>query len=570
MFDRMADVLVLLNANRFRVLAFQRAARALAEVTEDMSVLAREKDAMKQLTGIDGIGKGIAERIIEYVMTGKVKAYEDMVAKVPVSLIPVLAVPGLGPKTVALLWKEAGVESLDDLKTKLASDDLSSLPGLGAKKLKNIRKSIAFTETVGTRVALGAAIPLAQWIIEQLSTLKSVKKIGYAGSLRRGRETIGDLDIIVAAADRDRAAIVRAFVDLDPVTEVLVRGSTKCSVRIDRIQADLRIVAPEHYGAALMYFTGSKEHNIQMRELAIKQGTKLNEYGLYKDENLVAGRTEAQVFTALGLAWIPPELREARGEIDLAQQDALQQLIEIEDIRAELHAHTTASDGTWSIRDLALAAAHRGFHTVAVTDHSKSQPLANGLSIERLERHIDAVHKAAQELKHKITVLVGSEVDILADGDLDYPDSLLAQLDIVVASPHSALSQEPAKATRRLLKAIENRYVTILGHPTGRLINRREGLSPDMPRLIAAAAERGIALEVNANNLRLDLRDNQARAAIEAGVKLSINTDAHGAGNLDELPYGILTARRAGATKKDVVNCLARTELVKWLKSTRG
>ena len=407
----------------------------------------------------------------------------------------------------------------------------------------------------------------------------SVKKIDYAGSLRRGRETIGDIDILVAASKKDAATIAEAFVSLDGVGDIIIQGPTKSSIRTaDGLQVDLRVVEPSAYGAALMYFTGSKEHNVKLRERAQQRGMTLNEYRLEDKDTgkAVASKTEEDVYQALDLNWIPPEMREDRGEIALAECKAatrgrgLPTLIERRDIKAELHAHTTASDGRWSIRELAEAAAARGFHTVAVTDHSKGQVQANGLDEARLEKHIEAVREAAAEMKDTITILAGSEVDILVDGRMDYPDSLLAELDIVVASPHASLAQEPEKATKRLLKAIENPYVTILGHPTGRLVLRREGLHPDMDALIAAAAERGIAMEINANRYRLDLRDTHAHAAIEAGVKLAINTDAHGPADLDELRYGVLTARRAGAAKGDVVNGMSKTALKKWIASTRG
>jgi DNA polymerase (family 10) len=322
-----------------------------------------------------------------------------------------------------------------------------------------------------------------------------------------------------------------------------------------------------------MYFTGSKEHNVKLRERAMSMGYTLNEYALAdkKDKTKqVATKSEEEIYKKLKLAWIAPELREDRGEIALSEKGKLPALIELKDIRADLHTHTTASDGRWSIEENALAMAERGHHTVAITDHSKGQVQANGLDDKRLVKHIEDVRKVAKKLKDKITVLAGSEVDILADGALDYPDELLAELDVVVASPHAALSQEPKKATARLLKAIENPYVTMIGHPTGRLVLRREGLSPDIEALCKAAADRGIALEINANHWRLDLRDTHARVALEHGVKLAINTDAHGPGDLDQLPYGVLTARRAGATKQDIVNCMTAATLKKWLKSTRA
>ncbi len=569
-FQQMADILQLLDADGFRVNAFARIARTLGEMTDDVAAIGPD---VKALAKLPGVGKGSAERIAEYLETGTIKDHQELLAKVPPGLLPLLDIPGLGPKTIALFWKHAGIESLDDLKARLESDALAELPGMGAKKLENLRKSIAFAQTAGQRVRIGVAMPVAEWFVEQLTTLKQVKQAAYAGSLRRGRDTIGDVDLLVAAAKKDARPISDAFVKLGPVAEVLAKGETKTSIRTSAqtaggIQADLRIVAPDQFGAALLYFTGSKEHNVLLRERAIRKGMKLNEYALAKGDKVVAGKSEEDIYQALGLAWIPPELREGREELDLAEKGKLPALLELGDIQAELHAHTTASDGVWTIEELALAAAARGFHTVAVTDHSKGQAQANGLDEKRLIKHMEEVRRVAKQLEGTITVLTGTEVDILASGKLDYPDELLAELDVVVASPHAALSQEPKVATRRLIQAIENPQVDILGHPTGRLIGRREGLSPDMAAVIHAAAATHTALEINANHWRLDLRDAHARAAIEAGVKLSINTDAHGQADLDQLRYGVLTARRAGATQADAINCLSKSALKKWLERT--
>ncbi len=574
LFEQMAAAGEILGADRFRVNAFQRAARVIGELGDDIEAIGPDE---KALTALDGIGKGTAERIIEFLETGKIEDHQELIAQLPDGLLNLLDIPGLGPKTVGLLWHEGGVTDMASLKSKLEGDELAKLPGLGKKKLENLRKGIAFAESSGGRVRLGQALPLALWIVQQIRSLESAKEVAYAGSLRRGRETIGDIDIIVAADSSGRKKIADKFLGLEIVSEVLVQGETKCSVRMqpeDRgpaIQVDLRMVEPDQYGAALLYFTGSKEHNVTLRQRAIKQGYSLNEYALTSNDGRkqVAAETEKAIYDKLGLKWIAPELREDRGEIDRAASDDLPALITLDDIKAELHTHTTASDGVWSIEELAVAAADRGFHTVAVTDHSKGQAQANGLSNKRLEQHIEDVRAVAKKLKDRIIVLAGSEVDILADGKLDYPDSLLRELDIVVASPHAALSQDSKKATQRLLRAIENRYITILGHPTGRLINRREGLSPDMKQLAQAARKRGIAMEINANNWRLDLRDTHARLALEHGVKLSINTDAHGESDLDQLYYGILTARRAGATRENVINCMSKTALAKWIKATR-
>ncbi|MAX27004.1 MAG: DNA polymerase III [Phycisphaeraceae bacterium] len=567
-FQQMADVHTILEDDRFRINAYAKAARVIGELPTDLGEIGAE---VALLAKIDGIGKSTASKIAEFLETGKIKAHEDVMARIPHGLLDLLQISGLGPKTVGLMWSQAGIESLDDLKEKLKTDELTKLPRMGQKSLDKIRKSIAFMESTGGRVNIGKALPIAQWFVEQLQTLGEVEQAQYAGSLRRGKETIGDIDILVAASEDDSKTISDFFVQLPGVTEVLAQGQTKSSVRTEHgVQVDLRIVEPDHFGAALMYFTGSKEHNVAMRQRAIKMGMSLNEYALTKDDKPVAAKSEEDVFKALDLQWVAPEMREDHGELTLAEKDKLPKLIEVADIKAELHAHTTASDGIWSIEQYADFAIDRGFHTIAITDHSKGQAQANGLNEKRLVEHIEKIRAAAKKYEGKLTILAGSEVDILADGTLDYADDLLAELDIVVASPHAALTQDPKTATARLLKAVENPYVTIMGHPTGRLINRREGLSPDMGKLIDAAKERGIALEINANHWRLDLRDSHARLAIESGVMLAIDTDAHGPGDMDELKYGILTARRAGVTAQNVINCMSQTALAQWLKRTRS
>ncbi|MEM6260369.1 MAG: DNA polymerase/3'-5' exonuclease PolX [Planctomycetota bacterium] len=570
-FQQMADVNQVTGGNRFKTIALEKGARVLKEFVKDVGDVEPQ-----DLLRVEGIGKGIAQKIEEYLRTGRVLEHQEMIDAVPAGVLQMLDIPGLGPKGVAQLWNDAGVESIDELKTKIADGSLQDLKGFGKKKLEKLQQSIAFAEKAGERTHLGYALPLALAMIDELEDLKGVEKIQYAGSLRRGKETIGDIDLLVAAKEQDAPAIMDTFVNLPMVEEVLGHGETKSSVRCDdahrNIQVDLRVVDPKHYGAALMYFTGSKEHNVKVRERAQAMGYTLNEYALADKGDKtrqVETKTEEAIYKRLGMAWVPPELREDRGELALAENNALPRLIELKDIKADLHSHTTASDGSWSIEENALGMAARGHHTVAITDHSKGQVQANGLDDKRLVQHIEAVRKVAKKLKDKITVLAGSEVDILSDGKLDYPDELLAELDVVVASPHAALTQDPKKATTRLLKAIENPYVTMIGHPTGRLVLRREGLSPDMEALIKAVKDRGIALEINANHWRLDLRDTHARLALEHGVKLAINTDAHGEGDLNQLPYGVLTARRAGATKQDIINCMTPASLKKWLKSTR-
>jgi len=565
----MADVMEILEGDRFRINALRKISEALQEWPVDVTTIGAD---CKALAKIPGIGKSSADRICEFLTTGRMADYEAVVQQVPAGLLELRGIAGLGPKTIAMFWKQAGVTNKEELRAKAATDELAKLPGMGEKKLENLRKSLAFASAVGARVRIGRAMPVANWFVYQLQQMKQVKRVAFAGSLRRGKETIGDVDIVVAAEPGEAKAIGDAFVKLAPVAEVLGHGPTKCSIRTtDHLQVDLRIVPPVSFGAALLYFTGSKDHNIALRERAIKRQATLNEYGLFKDdgETLIASATEEEIYKALGLAWIPPALREDRGEITLALENKLPALVELADIKAELHAHTTASDGSWSVRGLAEAAIEHGFEVVAVTDHSRSQFQANGLDERRMEQHLVEIRRVAEEMKKHITILAGTEVDILPDGKLDYPNSLLSQLDIVVASPHAALTQDPQKATARMLRAIENPCVTIMGHPTGRLVGRREGLSPDMKKLITAAKERGIAMEINANSARLDLRDSHARLAVEAGVKLAINTDAHGPADLDQLPYGVLTAQRAGATKDDVINTWPKATLVKWLKSLR-
>ena len=569
-FDEMAAVMEVAGANRFRVNAYQRAARVIKEQTQDLSHLVDDASA---LIAIEGIGKGTAEKIVEYVQTGAIEEHAELIKQVPEGVREMLNISGLGPKGVATLWKQGGVESIDELKRKIDAGELTDLPRMGAKTLARIRKAIDFTQKAADRIKLGDALMLARSVVDRLRGVGGIQKIKYAGSLRRGSETVGDIDILACCDDPER--IARAFRGLPIVDQVLFSGVTRNSVLLEGgIQVDLRIVPEESYGAALAYFTGSKEHNIVMRERAIKHGMRLNEWGLWrgKDEDesaeRVAGATEAEIYEALGLPFIDPPLREHRGEIHAAEQDALPSIVRLKDIKSELHTHTTASDGLLSIEDLAEVASRHGFHTVAVADHSAASAQANGLDTKRLAKHVKAVRRVNDQIEG-ITVLAGAEVDILSDGSLDYEDDVLAELDIVVASPHVALSQDGSKATARLVRAIENPYVHILGHPTGRLIGRREGMNPSLPELIDAAARTGTALEINANHWRLDLRDTHARAAIEAGVKLAINTDAHRAADFDMLPFGVLTAQRAWAEPTHVINCLTAAKLKTWLGAKR-
>ncbi len=558
-FQEMSAILELTGANAFRVNAYARASRVLNDLTTDVADTADHK----QLVAIEGIGDGTAKKILSFLDTGMVKEHRTLLDEVPRGLLELLEISVLGPKTVRVLWEQGGVTDMASLIKKLDGGELEKLPRMGAKTIANIRESVAFAASSGRRARLGQTLPLAEQIVEYLRRVPGTTRVEYAGSLRRGRETIGDIDVLATTADP--GALHAAFQTMPGVIKVLVAGETKSSVRLDPgVQVDLRVVDAASFGAALLYFTGSKDHNVVLRERAVRMKMSLNEYGMTGGDPVTADNEES-IYRALGLPYIPPELREDRGELALAETP---KLIEIGDIRAELHAHTVASDGRFTIEQLARAAADRGYHTVAVTDHSPSSAQANGLSPDRLLEHIDAV-RAADAAIEGITVLAGSEVDILADGRLDYDDELLARLDLVVASPHSTLRQEPDVATKRLLAAVRHPLVHILGHPTGRIVNRREGLTPDIPQLVEAAAEHDTALELNANSLRLDLRDVHVRAAVEAGALVAINTDAHQTEHFEELRYGIMTARRGWLTPERCVNTWTAAKLMKWLGRVR-
>lgn len=573
-FSEMATVLELTGANRFRVNAHARVARVMGDLTVDVATMA---DDPKALTSIEGIGDGTAKKIIEFVQTGKIKEHQQLLKEIPAGLLDVLQIPGLGPKTVKLLWEKADVTSIATLKNAIDDGALEGIPRMGAKTIQNIKESIAFAAKSSRRTRLGEALPLAEQIVEHLEQVNGTKQIQYAGSLRRGAETIGDIDILATTAEPKELA--EAFGTMPDVKKVLAAGETKSSVRLARgMQVDLRIVEDDAFGAALMYFTGSKQHNVVMRERSIKKKLRLNEYGLFPDDGVeeppqkrgvkpVAAGTEEAVYRKLGLPWIPPELREDRGEFHLSD-NAPPDLIDLADIKADLHTHTIESDGHMTIDELAAAAKACGFHTVAITDHSKSSAQANGLSEDRLRAQIDEVHEANERIKG-ITLLAGSEVDILSDGRLDYDDKMLAELDIVVASPHVALRQPPDKCTARLLEAIRHPLVHIIGHPTGRMINQREGLSPDIHALVEAAAEHDTALELNANYYRLDLRDIHIKAAIDAGALIAINTDAHATDQFDMMQYGVLTARRGWLTADRCITAWPKAKLHKWLRAKR-
>jgi len=497
-----------------------------------------------------------------------------------------LEIPGLGPKTIALLWKERKITSIEELTAAIEKGKLDGLKGIGDKKIEAIKQGIALRAQASGRVGIVAALELGEAMLKPLRELPAVAHAEFAGSLRRRRETIGDVDIVCSVKNPAAGQSVSdAFVKFPLVDRILGQGPTKASVLTTKgMQVDLRIVPAENFGAALQYFTGSKDHNTRLRGLAQDKKMTLNEWGLYKLEEYdrsekkpgfppkakpVASKTEEDIYHALGMEWMEPVLREDRGEIDAARTGKLPKIVQLKDIRGDLHSHTVASDGQATIEQMAQAAKALGYEFLAVTDHSKTQVIANGLSAERLLKHVKEIRRVSDQMKG-ITLLAGCEVDILADGRLDFEDAILAELDFVVASPHIALKQDVSKATDRLLRAIENRYVNVIGHPTGRIIFGREGLPLSFPPIFKAAAETGTALEINAAFPRLDLNDANAHGALAAGVKLSINTDAHSVDGFGEMQFGIYVAQRAWATAGDVINCMKLAQLKAFIKHKRG
>lgn len=567
--DRIADLMEIDGSDGFRVSSYRRAARTLRDTGEDVELLA----AAGRLTELPGIGKGTADRISQYLRTGHVEILDELSAKFPPGLPDLLEIPGMGPKKVALVHAKLGVKSIEDLRKVIESGELEDLPGLGPASVKKIAEGLDFLSTRGGRTPLGVALPIAEGFLERVAELPGVGHVSLAGSLRRGAETIGDIDILCDAKNGE--PVVKAFCGLDGVKRVLAAGPTKGSVTVEtsegrEVQVDLRVVEAASFGAALLYFTGSKDHNIRLRERAIARGWRLNEYGLFEGEKSLAGKKEEEVYRKLGLPWIPPELREDRGELE-HPPDA-DSLVALADIRGDLHMHTVASDGRSTIEEMAEAAKELGYDYLAICDHSKSATIANGLTVDRMRGHIEAVRAAGRRIKG-IEILAGCECDILPDGTMDYPDSLLKECDWVVASIHSAMGAGGSgklNPTERTIAAMENRYVSAIGHPTGRIINKRAPMELDMSAVFEAAHRTNTFLEINASWQRLDLRDVHARQALLSGVTLVINTDAHSVDQLRLMRYGVLTARRAGAAKRQILNCCAPTAMRKRIARKRA
>lgn len=559
---QMAELMELKAENRFKIIAFSKAARAIEMLPEDITVVCREK----RLQSIPGVGRAIAIKVEEYLRSGRIAAHQELLAETPPGLAELLQISGLGPKTIFLLHDKLNVTNLEELETAAREHRIRRLPRMGPTREANILKSIQRYKKRSTRILYSSAEPIVNDIVSFLQGLDGVEHITAAGSFRRAKETVGDIDILATATRPEE--IVAAFSRMPAVQEVLVSGPTKASVIVsDTIQVDLRIVEHRSFGTVLQYFTGSKEHNVKLRQIALSRGYSLSEYsltGLSDGHDLFFNREE-DVYGALGLSYIPPELREDLGEIEAAIKGRLPCLLEQKDVRGDLHVHSNWSDGKATILEMAQAARNLGYEYIAICDHSPTVGIAGGLSPERLLEKIKAIASANDDLMG-ITVLSGVEVDIKADGRLDYTDDLLARCDVVVASVHMGLQQNERAITGRMISAIENENVDIIGHPTGRIIGQREPYDLDMAAVFEAAARTGTALEINSYPGRLDLNDVNARAAKEAGVRMCINTDAHDVSQLFVMKYGVNVARRAWLERKDVLNTLSRNELFSALK----
>ncbi|MBJ6726240.1 DNA polymerase/3'-5' exonuclease PolX [Geomesophilobacter sediminis] len=564
-FSEIADILEIKQDNPFKVRAYRKAALNVESYPRSVDDLTH-----KELLEIPGVGADIAAKIEEYRETGQIKAYEKLKSEVPPGIHAIMSIPDIGPKTALLIHEQLGIESLEDLEQAAVEHRLAGLRGIQQKTEDNILKGIAAVKRGRERQPLGRMLPVAMEIVEALQAQARVNRIEIAGSLRRRKETVKDIDLVATAPDP--FAVMSAFVSLPRVDRVLMRGRTRSSITLrDGVQVDLRVVEPESFGAAMAYFTGSKQHNVRLREMAVKRGMKINEYGIFsKDDKLLGGSEEEDVYRLLDLPFIPAVLREDQGEIEAAQAGILPVLVELSDIRGDLHVHSRASDGAHPLEEIAAFAQQRGLSYVAITDHSVGRPgYARGLTVERLAaqlKEIDAFNASHACFRF----LSGTEMDIQPDGSLDYPDAVLRELDVVVAAIHSAFKQTREQITSRIVAAMRNPYVSIIAHPTGRVIGEREAYEVDMEQVLQVAAETGTALEINSYPLRLDVSDTVAKRAKELGVPIAINTDMHVLSMFETLPYGISVAQRGWLEKGDVLNTLEPDELLQRLRKKRG
>jgi DNA polymerase (family 10) len=545
----------------YRPRAYQRGVRAILSLGEDVAAIA----ARDELTEIPGIGKGLAEVINDYLDDGKVARLETLRTRVPIKTMELDAIPGVGPKTIKLIYEKLGVTDLQSLEKAAEDGLLEELPGLGKKTQEQILQGIAVARGGLERTLLADGLAEAEQIVKKLREMKQVKRIDVAGSSRRRRETIGDIDILV---DSDSPKpIMDEFVGMKEVADIMAHGDTKSSIRLkSNLQVDLRVLTSESYGAALQYFTGSVDHNVKLRAMAQKKGLRLNEYGLFKGEERVAGEDEEGIYQALGMKWVPPELREDRGEIEAAREDALPNLISLEDIRGDLHSHTDKSDGKNTIEEMLDAAQAKGYEYYCVSDHTQSLTIANGMDEERLLKRIDEIDRLNASGRWAMRILKGAEVDILKDGELDIRDDVLAKLDLVTVSVHSRMKDSRKVMTERVCKALEHKHVHILGHPTGRLLLKRPEFEIDLEQVFEVAVERNVIMELNAHPHRLDLNAGNLRAAKKLGLKVAINTDAHWIEELDHMRFGIYQARRGWLEKDDVINTLPLKQVLRAIR----
>jgi len=574
LFDQMADIMEILGEDPFRINTYRKVARIVGDTPTDIEILL----STGELAKIPGIGKSSIAKIEEFIKTGTITAHKQLLTRIPSSLLELLTIPSMGPKGAKAVYEQLKVTNIKELKNAIKNGSVAKMPGFGEKKAAAIAKGIEFLEKSTGRIRLDQALEAADIVMAFLQEVPGVDKIQPAGSLRRRAETIGDVDILVTtskskAKDKKNAEkITHAFTGAAFVQEPLAAGPTKGSAIIQTstypVQVDVRVVPPESFGAAAQYFTGSKQHNVRLREIAIKAKLKLNEYGLFKGEKMLAGPVEEEIYKKLGLDYIEPLLREDRGEVEAAQNHALPELITFDDIKGDFHAHTKASDGKCDISELAQAAKDMGYKFICITDHSKSSAIANGLSPKRLAEQIKQIHKISEKIKG-ITIFAGTEVDILADGSLDFEDKLLSELDFVIAAIHSGLASPREKVTMRTLKAMDSPYVNCIAHPTGRLLGERDAMDIDMAAVVKHAAQTHTALEVNANPHRLDLKDVHCKMAIEAGVKLAIGTDAHSTESLGLMGFGVATASRGWVIKADVLNTMSPTKIKSFVKAKR-
>ncbi|MFX1602309.1 MAG: DNA polymerase/3'-5' exonuclease PolX [Promethearchaeota archaeon] len=546
--------------DKFKPKAYMRAVRSVTSLGEDIEAIARRGE----LEQIPGVGKAIAEKIQSYLETDTIDLLEKLRERVPVKVMEIEAIPGVGPKTIKLVYDQLGVTDLESLEKAANEGRLANLKGMGKKTQDQIIEGIKLVRVGMRRSLLADAMEVAEKIEQHLQALPQVRRVEVAGSYRRRRETVGDLDYLVDADDVE--PVMEAFVTYGDIADIIARGPTKSSIRLkSNLQVDLRVIPAESYGAGLQYFTGSVDHNVHLRAIAQKRGLLLNEYGLFRGDKKVAGADEQGIYEKLGLQLVPPELREDRGEVEAAQEGKLPTLLELEDIRGDLHSHTDASDGKNTLDEMLEAASKKGYEYYCVSDHTQSLTIANGMDEERVLKRIAEIDEINDSGKYKMRVLKGAEVDILREGKLDLDDSVLEQLDVVTLSVHS-MGKDKKEMTERVCHALESKYAHILGHPTGRLLLRRLQLEIDLDAVFEAARKNKVIMELNAHPERLDLNDGNLRAATRVGLKIAINTDAHRISHLDYMRFGVYQARRGWITKEDVVNTYPLEDLLRMIR----